>query len=100
MPEPVSAISATTRSSSTRVDTSSQPPLGIASRAFRNRFRNTCCSWCSMPDDRDRRLGELAPNLDAADLELMLEQREDVGDDGVQVDAASARSTAALAATD
>jgi hypothetical protein len=37
--------------------------------------------------DRDRHRGELAPNFDAADLELMLEQREYVGDDGVQVDA-------------
>ena len=39
-------------------------------------------------DDRDRRFGELAPDLDAADLELMLEQREHVGDDGVQIDVA------------
>ena len=26
------------------VETESQPPFGIASRAFRNRFRKTCCS--------------------------------------------------------
>ena len=53
------------RSAST---TDSQPPLGIASRAFRNRFRNTCCSWCSMPGDDHRRRRQLAPDLDAAHL--------------------------------
>ena len=45
--------------------TDSQPPLGIASRAFRNRFRNTCCSWCSMPSTGDRRRRQLAADLDA-----------------------------------
>src|SRR4029079_10740377 len=38
------------------------------------------------PDDGDRRVGKLAANLDAPDLELMLEQREYVRDDAVQID--------------
>ncbi len=35
---------------------------------------------------RHRRGREIAPRLDAADRELVLEQREDVGDDRVQID--------------
>ena len=36
-------------------------------------------------EHRHRPRRELAPDLDAADLELMLEQREHVGDDGVEI---------------
>src|SRR6185437_13542066 len=36
--------------------------------------------------DDDRRGRQIAPHLDLPDLELMFEQREDVGDDGVQID--------------
>ena len=31
------------------VDTRSVPPLGMASFAFRKRFRNTCCSLPELP---------------------------------------------------
>ena len=51
--------------SSTRVATDSQPPFGIASRAFRNRFRNTCCSLCSTPSTTGACVGQLAADLDA-----------------------------------
>ena len=86
MPDPVSAISAITRSPSTRVDTDSQPPLGIASRAFRNRFRNTCWSWCSMPSTAAADGDSSRRTLMLPTVELVLEQREDVGDDRVQID--------------
>src|SRR6478672_4652375 len=49
MPEPVSAISMAAPASPSLVAIVSQPPLGIASRAFRNRFRNTCWSLYSIP---------------------------------------------------
>ena len=49
MPVPVSDTSATTSCPSWRVAMVSQPPLGIASRAFRNRFRKTCWSLNSNP---------------------------------------------------
>ncbi len=63
----------------------SQPPFGIASRAFRNRFRNTCCSLYSMPCTTTAERAELLAHLDAAGAELVLEQRQHVVDDGVDV---------------
>ena len=59
MPAPVSRHLDHARSPSTRVATDSQPPFGIASRALRNRLRNTCCSLYSMPQ-HDRRRGATA----------------------------------------
>ena len=42
------------------VDTESQPPFGIASRAFRNRFRNTCWSLYSTPRTTTGGVGQIA----------------------------------------
>ena len=70
---------------STRVTIDSQPPFGMASRALRNRFRNTCCSLCSMPRTTGGVGDELLAHLDAAGLELVLEQRQHVADDDVEV---------------
>ena len=71
---------------SSDVVTDSQPPFGIASFAFRNRLRNTCCSLCSNPSTIDRLGEQLAPHLDVLQLELVLEQREHVVDDRVEID--------------
>ena len=49
MPEPVSPTSTIAPSGDDRVTIDSHPPFGIASRALRKRFRNTCCSLYSMP---------------------------------------------------
>ena len=49
IPVPVSATSITARPPSLRELTDSQPPVGMASRALRIRFTNTCCSLPSTP---------------------------------------------------
>ena len=85
MPDPVSATSISAWPCRCRSIIDSQPPFGIASRAFRNRLRNTCCSLYSMPST----IGASArdpSDLDVARSELMLEQRQHVVDDGVDVD--------------
>ena len=46
-----------------------------------------------MPEHDHRHRRQLAAHLDPADLELVLEQREHVGDDRVEIDRRCARST-------
>src|SRR5580693_8114438 len=58
MPAPVSTTSTSTLPLCVAVRTSSMPPLGIASRAFKNRFRNTCCSLFAEP----RTAGNVGPS--------------------------------------
>src|SRR2546430_1746687 len=58
MPAPVSAISTSTLPLCAAVRTSNMPPLGMASRAFRKRFRKTCCSLLAEP----RTAGSGSPN--------------------------------------
>ena len=70
---------------SARVAIVSQPPFGIASRALRNRLRNTCCSLCSIPCTVTGGRESSLAHLDAAGCELVLEQRQHVVDDGVDV---------------
>src|SRR5574342_182282 len=49
MPPPVSCTTISTAPPSRRVDTVTVPPSGMASRAFRSRFRKTARSWASSP---------------------------------------------------
>ena len=61
-------------------------PCGIASRAFRNRFRNTCCSLYSTPVTTGAGDSSSRRTLILLVLELVLEQAEHVVDDRVQID--------------
>src|SRR5208337_46503 len=49
MPLPVSTTSISTPPLCAAVRTSSSPPVGMASRAFKKRFRKTCCSLLAEP---------------------------------------------------
>ena len=71
-----------------QVRTSSVPPPAMASRAFRNRFRNTCCSLPALPCTGGRSGIEVGLHLDAGLLQLVLQQRERLLDHAVQVDVA------------
>ena len=86
MPSPVSATSTTTASSSARVARVSQPPRGMASRAFRIRLKNTCCRRFSLPRTAGRSSASSLRTLMRAPVELVLEQREHVEQDLVDVE--------------
>ena len=48
----------------------------MASRAFRNRFRNTCCSLPGLPLTGLEIGSQIQPHLNARLLQLMLQQRK------------------------
>ena len=52
------------------------PPLGMASLAFRNRFRNTCCNRPGLPLISRQVFGQIVLHFDLGDLELVFEQRQ------------------------
>ena len=60
----------------------------MASLALMQRLRNTCWSLCSTPWTIGAGEAHSPPHLNVRRLELMLQQREDVGDDGIHVDGA------------
>ena len=60
-------------------------PPGMASRAFRTRFRSTCSSSPASPETVLRAAAERSLDLDAPG-ERARRQRDDLGDDLVQVD--------------
>ena len=86
MPEPVSATSAIDASPSTRVD--DRQPAAARHRVARveEQVQEHLLQLVLDAEHRHRRRRQLAPHLDAADLELVLEQREHVGDDRVEID--------------
>ena len=85
MPDPVSATSATTRVA-VKPGGDREPAAdrhGVA--RVQEQIEEYLLELVLDPAHRNRRVGELAPQLDLADLELMLEQGEHVADDGVDV---------------
>ena len=64
-----------------QVRTSSVPPPAMASRAFRNRFRKTCCSLPALPCTGGRLGIQVGLDLDAGLLQLVLQQRQRFLDD-------------------
>ena len=64
----------------------SSPPSGIASRAFTNRFKNTCCSLPAFPYV-DRTFGsQFTLDTNPRSLELMFQQRNGLCDHLVDID--------------
>ncbi len=67
----------------------------MASLAFRNRFRNTCCSLPELPWISGKSGVQIRLHLHLRSLELVLQQRQRVRDDLVQVDVAEFRGAGA-----
>ncbi len=71
--------------SSLQCVTASVPPHSMASRAFRNRFRNTCCSLPELPFTAGSMDVAVQLHFDARLFQLMLDQRQGFLNHPVQI---------------